>query len=593
MAGRIPRDFINDLIARSDIVDVVDRRVKLKKAGQNYQACCPFHNEKTPSFSVSQKKQFYHCFGCKASGNALDFIMEYDRLDFVEAVEELAKMHGLEVPREQGSKPFDKAAAQARKSQREQDYQLMEQANKFFQHQLRHHHNGAAAVDYLKQRGLSGEIVKHWEIGYAPDEWQALGDRLLPNKTLQEMGLALKLTTSNDSGKRYDFFRHRIMFPIRDRRGHVIGFGGRVLSAEQSPKYLNSPETRIFNKGSELYGFHQVRQAHRQIDRVMIVEGYMDVVALSQFGIDYAVASLGTATTPEQLQLLLRNTDEIICCYDGDNAGRTAAWRAMENALPLLIDGKTIRFLFLPDGEDPDTMVRQIGKTAFEDKLHEAITLSQFMFQQLLTEHNAATDEGKAGLRKAAQALIEQVQGDHQRDVLSEKLQSLTGDMYRYDRQRDMDKANKFKAAKNNTYQAPLKTEQSPIRLMIELLLNYPQVALACPKVQPQILPAHIPGRALLVAVHQSACQPAVSSAMIFEDLREHPQQGILDKIMQKECLVSAVDAPSVFNEMFRQVLRVHLAERTEALLLKSRTSELSSAEKIELKTLLEKQLLP
>lgn len=347
MSGRIPRDFIDDLLARTDVVDVVDSRVKLKKAGKNYQACCPFHNEKTPSFTVSQDKQFYHCFGCGAHGNAISFIMEFDRLDFVEAVEDLARLHGLEVPREQGNRP---AMSEEKRQQQQDDYALMESAARFFQQQLRQHANSTKAIDYLKNRGLSGDIVKRWEIGYAPDEWDGLLKTFGKDSQRIKQLIELKLVNQNDRGKTYDFFRDRIMFPIRDKRGRVVGFGGRVLD-EGGPKYLNSPETRIFHKGYELFGFYQAKQSQRHLDKVIIVEGYMDVVALSQFDINIATAALGTATTPEHLSMLMRSTSHIVCCYDGDRAGREAAWRALENALPgIERRGKTHISLFARRG---------------------------------------------------------------------------------------------------------------------------------------------------------------------------------------------------------------------------------------------------
>ena len=413
MAGKIPRDFIDDLLSRTDVVEVVDSRVKLKKAGKNYQACCPFHNEKSPSFTVSQDKQFYHCFGCGAHGNAISFIMEFDRLEFVEAIEDLARYHGLEVPREKGSRP---AMSEEKKQQLQDDYTLMEQVTRFFQHQLRQNGNSKKAIDYLKNRGLSGDIVKQWEIGYAPDGWSALLDTFGKSPQQIKQLIDLRLVNKNDQGRTYDFFRDRIMFPIRDKRGRVVGFGGRVLE-DGGPKYLNSPETRIFHKGNELFGFYSARQQNRQLDTVVVVEGYMDVVALSQFDINIATAALGTATTLEHIQMLVRATSHIVCCYDGDRAGREAAWRALENALPALKDGVRLSFLFLPDGEDPDTMVRQVGKDTFLGMLNEAMPLSRFFFENLLKSHNVGTPEGKIALKKAAMPLIESTLGADQKNM--------------------------------------------------------------------------------------------------------------------------------------------------------------------------------
>ncbi|WP_278374283.1 DNA primase, partial [Idiomarina abyssalis] len=368
MAGLIPKSFIHDLLERADIVEIVDSRVPLKKAGKNHQACCPFHNEKTPSFTVSQDKQFYHCFGCGQHGNAIDFLMEFDGLNFPDAVEELAGIMGVEVPREQAENP---ELAQKKQQQVRDDAELMSKTARFFQHQLKHHENSERVINYLKGRGLSGETVKRFQIGYAPDAWDSLLSTFGSSAPQRQQLLELKLINRNEKGRHYDFFRDRVMFPIHDRRGRVVGFGGRIIDGD-GPKYLNSPETRLFHKGSELYGYWHMQQAVRKPEQVCIVEGYMDVVALSQAGIDYAVASLGTATTSEQLQRLFRTSPRVVCCYDGDRAGRDAAWRALENALPLLRDGLDMAFLFLPEGEDPDSVVREHGAEAFEQQLKRA-----------------------------------------------------------------------------------------------------------------------------------------------------------------------------------------------------------------------------
>lgn len=407
----IPRDFINELIARTDIVELIDRKVPLKKAGKNYSACCPFHSEKSPSFTVSRDKQFYHCFGCGAHGNAIDFVMEYDRLDFIDAIEDLAGQLGLEVPREQGTgKRHDDGLSRDL-------YQLMEEASRYFQNQLRQHQDKQKVIDYLAYRGLSDDVVEHFGIGFAPDGWDGLLGRYRQNQDAQDKLLTAGMLIANDNGKRYDRFRDRLMFPIRDRRGRVIGFGGRVLG-DGTPKYLNSPETPIFHKGNELYGLYELKQRHRDPDKVLIVEGYMDVVALAQFGVDYAVASLGTSTTAEQFQLLLRSAKEVVCCYDGDRAGTEAAWRALETALPLLKPGDQVRFMFLPQAEDPDSMVRKIGKEAFETLMGSAIALPEFLFDTLATKYG--TD--KSNLAKQAFILIEKIQDTVLQNLLLENL---------------------------------------------------------------------------------------------------------------------------------------------------------------------------
>ncbi|HKJ77760.1 MAG TPA: DNA primase, partial [Gammaproteobacteria bacterium] len=359
MAGRIPQSFIDDLLSRVDIVEVIDARVPLKKAGRDYAACCPFHDEKTPSFTVSPTKQFFHCFGCGAHGTALGFLMEYDHMGFVEAVEELAAKQGLEIPYEGGAP----AAGPGRDLK--PLYDLLGQADRYFRHQLRNHPAAAKAVDYLKGRGVSGEVAAAFGLGYAPPGWdgllQALGRDDGALKRLVEVGLLIE---REEDRRRYDRFRDRVIFPIRDPRGRTVGFGGRVLG-DDKPKYLNSPESEVFHKGRELYGLYEAQQAVRRPERLLVVEGYMDVVALAQHGIANAVATLGTAATADHLQRLFRVTGEVVFCFDGDEAGGKAAWRALENAMPQMRDGRQVRFMFLPQGEDPDSLVRAIGGEAF------------------------------------------------------------------------------------------------------------------------------------------------------------------------------------------------------------------------------------
>jgi DNA primase len=395
----IPDSFKQDLLNRVDVVDVVQRYVQLRKAGANYVGLCPFHNEKTPSFSVSPTKQFYHCFGCGAHGNAIGFLMAYASMGYVDAVKDLASQVGMQVPEFRPRTP-----EQAARKEREPDlYALMEKAMNFYRGELK---KAPRAIDYLKGRGLTGEIAARYRIGYAPDDWQAL-QGAFPNyedKALAEVGLIVQ----NEEGKRYDRFRDRIMFPIVNPRGAVIGFGGRILDKGE-PKYLNSPETPLFEKGRELYGLPQARDAIRQASRVLVVEGYMDVVALSQFGIGYAVATLGTATTPVHVAKLLRLADELVFCFDGDAAGRKAAWRALEVSLPLAPDPKPVRFLFLPQGEDPDTFVRKHGREAFEARVREAETLSQFLLSQLRSEVDLDTPEGRARLISASKSHIQRI----------------------------------------------------------------------------------------------------------------------------------------------------------------------------------------
>lgn len=426
MAGLIPQGFIDDLLGRSDIVEVVGSRLKLKKTGKNFSALCPFHNEKSPSFSVSPDKQFYYCFGCGAGGNALSFVMDFERLDFPQAVEELARHAGVDVPREE-QRPGSRREPRAPR-QDSPLYVLLEQAAAYYRQQLRHHTQKRRAVDYLKQRGLTGQIAKLYDIGFAPPGWNNLIGHLSKDSTevkaLIEAGLVVE---NEENGNRYDRFRDRIIFPIRDSRGRTLGFGGRVLG-DDKPKYLNSPETPVYHKGRELYGLFEARQQNRQLDDVVVVEGYMDVIALAQHGVTNAVATLGTATSEEHLKRLFRIVNTVVFCFDGDKAGRQAAWRALNACLPVLEDGRHVRFMFLPEGQDPDTLIRSEGQDAFRARMaQQAQALTDYLFRHLSEEANPDTLEGKAHLATLALPLIEQIPGSMLKRLLRQSLEKLTG----------------------------------------------------------------------------------------------------------------------------------------------------------------------
>jgi DNA primase len=584
MAGRIPSSFIDDLIARSDIVDIIDSRVKLKKAGRNYQACCPFHNEKTPSFSVSQEKQFYYCFGCGAKGNAISFIMEYERLDFVEAIEDLAKQYNLEVPREQGGPALK---SQEDKNQREKDYVLMAQIARYFEYQLKHHKNAPKIVDYLKNRGLSGQIVKKWGIGYAPQEWDGVLTKFGTDKDAVKRLLDLKLVNENDNNKRYDFFRNRVMFPILDKRGRVIAFGGRIID-DDGPKYLNSPETPIFHKGYELYGLYQCRQAHRKLERLLVVEGYMDVVALSQFEINYAVAALGTATSADHIQALFKSTSQVVCCYDGDRAGRDAAWRALENALAFLQDGKIMKFLFLPDGEDPDSMVRQIGKQAFEELIDNAKPLSEFFFDALLVRHSIASIEGKAALKTEAVPLIKQIQGENQRTMMMAQLKKICKEGDGHDYEADIKQANKHRKIKHTDYQSPANIALSPLRMMIRLLLECPKLASNVPVVNPLALSVDkITGLAMLIEIHDYCLKvPSANTAKLFEAFRAHPHIHHLSKLFAAP-IEDNIDLEAEYIACFSTLVKWQVNARLDELMAKQEYHALTPQETEELRALI------
>ena len=423
MAGLIPQSFIDDLLNRTDIVDVVSSRVQMKKAGKNYTACCPFHKEKTPSFSVSPDKQFYYCFGCGAGGNALGFIMDHDNLDFPQAVEELAKAAGMEIPREESGRPH-----KPRQPTDSPLYPLLTAAAEFYRQALKSHPARKAAVDYLKGRGLTGEIARDFGLGFAPPGWDNLYKHLssdtLQQKAMIDAGL---LVENAETGKRYDRFRDRVMFPIRDSRGRIIAFGGRVLG-DDKPKYLNSPETPVFHKGQELYGLFEARKFNRSLDEIIVVEGYMDVIALAQQGLRNAVATLGTATSEEHMKRLFRVVPSVLFCFDGDQAGRNAAWRALEATLPCLQDGRRARFLFLPEGEDPDTLVRSEGTDAFKARINQhAQPLADYFFQQLTEEADPRPLEGKAHMATLAAPLIDKVPGANLRALMRQRLSEITG----------------------------------------------------------------------------------------------------------------------------------------------------------------------
>lgn len=414
MAGRIPQTFIDDLLNRVDIVDIIDNEIPLKKTGRDFQALCPFHGEKTPSFTVSQEKQFYHCFGCGAHGSALGFLMNHRGLSFVEAIEDAARGVGLEVPYEGGSAPSTP------KVDYSPLYEILGTAQRFFSQQLRKHPDRDRAVNYLKARGLSGEIAKRFGIGFAPDAWDTLIQAHGTDEQAQQNLLKAGLIIENEQHRRYDRFRDRIMFPILDRRGRVIAFGGRVIDKGE-PKYLNSPETPVFHKRQELYGLYQARRMNTNLQRILVVEGYMDVVALGQFSVNNAVASLGTATTAEQLEMLFRTAPEVVFCYDGDKAGRRAAWKALETTLPLIRDGRQAGFMFVPDGHDPDTLVREQGPEAFTRR-DSIKPLSEFLLEELAAKIDLGSIDGRARFVDLAKPLVTKIPTGSFRQLLIHRI---------------------------------------------------------------------------------------------------------------------------------------------------------------------------
>ncbi len=581
MAGRIPQSFIDDLIARADIIDVVGARVPLKKRGKEYIACCPFHSEKTPSFTVNQSKQFYHCFGCGAHGTALSFVMEYDRLEFVDAVDSLAATYQLEVPREQG---------EAKADDRGPLYDLLTQTADAYRVELK---NSPRAVEYLKGRGLSGDVAKTFSLGYAPDSWDFLQTALgaQHNSNLFRAGMLIE----KSAAKYYDRFRDRIMFPIRDRRGRIIGFGGRILDKGE-PKYLNSPETPLFHKGQELYGLYEAQQATHKLTRIMVVEGYMDVVALAQHGITYAVATLGTATSSEQISRLFRVVPEIVFCFDGDRAGRAAAWKALENTLPVLSDGVQARFLFLPDTEDPDSLVRKEGRETFESRLLRAQPLSDFLLDHLASQTDMSSTDGRARLAELARPLIGKLGEGVFRELLSAQLAQRVGLSLPAMQQHLPAAPPPQQQLHPDRPSRPLKNPQpsrhqvqvTPLRLAIALLLQHPELATQ------HVLPAElktsaITGIELLFNLHAVILQTQnLSSSALIERWRETPELDALQKLLAWEIPDSGDKSQRqrLFSDAIHKLQQHQIHSRFEQLLEKSHLNGLSADEKAELRRL-------
>jgi len=509
----IPQSFIDDLLTRLDIVDVVGKRIQLKRAGANHTACCPFHDERSPSFTVSPSKQFYHCFGCGAHGTAIRFVMEYESLGFVEAIESLAGTLGLEVPNERGGTP------EPARTRAETLRPLLDAAASFYRLQLK---NSPRAIDYLKRRGLTGPVARDFGLGYAPDGWDALSG-VFPdyrsNDALVECGLVI----AGDTGKRHDRFRDRIMFPISDSAGRLIGFGGRILDRGE-PKYLNSPETPLFNKGRELFGLWPARTAMKKDNRAIVVEGYMDVVALAQHGIANAVATLGTATTPAHVQKLLRSVDEVVFCFDGDAAGQRAAWRALENSLGVLRDDVRLKFLFLPQGEDPDSFVRSVGAEGFRAALTGSLSLADFLIQELQAQAQGDSVESRAQLVHRAEPLLRQIEAPALALLLRKRVAEVAGLSTG-----EVNQLISAAPARRDTRQADAPTNQrQPAGLLEALLLarllRAPQFAGAVNlSTLPPASASDPTGTALRFVLDTLTQWPTLSADTLAERLRETP----------------------------------------------------------------------
>ncbi len=567
--SRIPQHFIDEIVARTDIVDVITSRVPLKKAGREFKACCPFHDEKTPSFTVSPDKQFYHCFGCGAHGTAVGFLLEYERLSFVEAIEELAGRLGMEVPREKSDQP------------RPSDdlYDLLARADRYFREQLR---GNAAAIGYLKGRGVVGEVAARFGIGYAPASWDGL---------LKHLGgdvgraLAAGLVIARDDGSgHYDRFRGRIMFPIRDHRGRTVAFGGRAME-DKGPKYLNSPETEVFHKGRELYGLYEARQSRDDLSRILVVEGYMDVVGLAQYGINNCVATLGTATTPDHLSRLFRIARDVVFCFDGDRAGRAAAWRALRVSLGQIRDGRQVRFLFVPEGEDPDSLVRNEGADAFRARLDEAVPLSEFLIEHLRSETDTASLDGRARLAELARPLVAQVPEGVYRDMLTERLAQevgLPGERLA----RHLPKAEP--AVPRRPARAAASGARPPlVRQCIALLLKHPSSA-ADANVPDGMERWTTPGVDILTTLlEQLAREPHLTTAGVLERWRSHEHFRHLEQLASGESLINEAQAATELIGLIGRLSDQERARRRNALLEKSAERPLDEEELRELNALL------
>ncbi|ABN74558.1 DNA primase [Actinobacillus pleuropneumoniae] len=574
MKGTIPSSFIDDLVARTDIVELINSRVKLKKAGRDYQACCPFHHEKSPSFTVSQSKQFYHCFGCGAHGNAISFLMDYDKLEFPEAIEELAAMQGLEVPRENVINRDGKP--QASYKTKRNLYELLEAISRFYQQNLT---QDIPSQSYLQNRGLSAEIIARFEIGFAYNSMDSVLRKFGTNRDEVQKLFDTGMITQNDSGRIYDKFRNRVMFPIRDKRGRVIAFGGRVMGDER-PKYLNSPESATYHKGNELYGLFQALQQNENPTSLVVVEGYMDVVALAQFGVDNVVASLGTATTGEQIQQMFRVTEQVICCYDGDRAGREAAWRAFENALPYLHDGRQLKFIFLPDGEDPDSFVRAQGKQGFEAYLQNAMSLSDFLFDSLIAQVDLSSKEGKSKLAALAIPLINRIPGEmlrvYLRNILGQKLGILDP------AQLEAMLPSRSQAVQKKAVQTP-QIKRTPMRLLIALLLQNPELVKFVPDIS-ALKTLEEPGFELLLELVEVCRQKVgVSMGALLEHWRDKPNYRTLELLADWEHLVTSENIETTFIETLDFLYAKLVEKRIEVLIAKDRSLGLSAEEKQEL----------
>jgi len=585
MVGSIPRNFIDELLARIDIVDVIDKRVPLKKAGNSFKACCPFHTEKTPSFSVSSDKQVFHCFGCGVSGSAIGFLMNFEHLDFVEAVQELANSIGLEVPFEKNkNKSMESRADNA------DYYQLMKKVEAYYIKQLKSNPDKQSAIDYLKRRGLTGETAKMFGLGFSPSGWNNLEKYFHADSKLKQQLISTGMLISKESGQVYDRFRNRIMFPIKDKRGRVIAFGGRVID-DATPKYLNSPETSIFHKSSELYGLYHVLGQSPRPDQVIVVEGYMDVVSLAQHKINNAVATLGTAITQNHVQQLVRHVSEIVFCFDGDSAGRNAAWKALEVSLPFTKNDISFSFIFLPEGQDPDDVVKQNGAQGFVQFVSIAKPLSEFMLDRLIEDHDYRSMDGQAGLLEKAKPLLRQIPSKGFVQLIVARLSQYIGMSSSELMAEIMPKSN---SSSRKARVGMAKSEKpSILRLAIAMLLERPSFAEDVKK--PEIFASlRLPGAMLLqrlLVFIQS--RPNVNTAGIMEEWRGKEEEAALVSVLNWSHHVPEEGFYSEFSGAMQQLEQKVKEQELGDLINRSKSSSLSNEEKARMIELIEEKHSP
>jgi len=572
MAGKIPNTFIDELLSRSDILDVVQRRLSLKKQGKDYSACCPFHSEKTPSFTVSQSKQFYYCFGCGASGSAIGFVMAFDNSGFVEAVEELASQAGMEVPRDKQDHRYQ---------EKQHLFDVMQQASAFYQKQLQQSNESEKAKNYLKNRGLSDAIITSYDIGLALSSWDSLHRQLSTQSVSTKNMLDAGLVLANKTDGHYDRFRDRIMFPIRDSRGRVIAFGGRTLGDDKA-KYLNSPETDIFHKSNSLYGLFEARKANRELQQIIVVEGYMDVIALAQFGINNAVATLGTATNEQHLNQLFRSCPHIIFCFDGDRAGHQAAWRALKNSLSLLRDGRQIQFMFLPDGDDPDSYIREHGVEHFQQQALDAMPFSSYFFDKLSENINLDTIDGCAVLATRAKPLLKEIPEGVFLQLMQQQLNQIIG--YKSKSLSTLNgSVNKPRWVKKSK-----STQMSPVRHAIRMILEYPDIGEHVDK--NDILEIDLPGMSLLREIITTVQEhPEISCGSLLERWRDQENGKHLNKLASVPLHLSKEGIENEFKDTIKRLILTHIEQQIQTLLDKSEHERLSADEKKQLGSLLSK----